>query len=152
MIQSEHTLIWQWRRIDLSSLQAIPVWERDLASKDCSSYTHAKWRGRTNQHDKPRAGDGHAPTSRIEARVLGRNIADDGIFDKSIIIKSNQARSDIGTMVSRNGGLWHASYIRVQSLCIYCCKSWPATLGSIVRMIEWSSVEMTNTRHKTRKN
>ena len=51
----------------------------------------------------PREGDGNALISRTKARVLGRSIADGGISDQPVAVRSNQARTATGTMVGSKG-------------------------------------------------
>ena len=74
MIQSEDTLIRQWRRIHLQSLQTVPLCQRDPAPKDRSLNTHAEWSGRLDQPNDPGEGDDNVPASRTKARVLSRSV------------------------------------------------------------------------------
>ena len=90
-----------------------------MAPREHSLYPHAEWLGGTNQLNDPRAGDGDAPASQIEAGILGRNIADGSISDQSEVSQAlwsgkeqptiDSAYSDAKPMHShrRKGLNWH---------------------------------------------
>ena len=99
--QSEHTPVRQWRAIHLSSLQTVPVRQRDPTSKDRSLHTHAKWFGRTDQPHDPGVGDGNTLALRAEAGIMGRSIANGSMLDQSIA----SAQSASSTMVREETNL-----------------------------------------------